>query len=208
MRKGYFGWNPIYNDWRNTGTVSEQRRLTPAEHSDRIAVREFSVKDLVPCPLAGAFHCEELDCMLPVTSGTLRAKHLKPSWIGTATGRRQPLSMRSTASCNRFQYRVHLDLCGTVRLSTEFAFAARYHHSKKGRDVMAQGWNFKFTRPNPKGGADLQGLIVVHVADQYDGVVWATRKMQDAVFTIDWRLESLTEHDVKPGQMLVLVEGH
>ena len=82
MRKGYFGcWNPIYNDWRNTGTVSEQRRLTPAEHSDRIAVREFSVKDLVPCPLAGAFHCEELDCMLPVTSGTL------PSLVGL--GRQQ-----------------------------------------------------------------------------------------------------------------------
>ena len=50
---------------------------------------------------------------------------------------------------------------------------------------MAQGWNFKFTRPNPKGGADLQGLIVVHVADQYDAVVLATSKMQDAVFTID-----------------------
>ena len=50
---------------------------------------------------------------------------------------------------------------------------------------MAQGWNLKFTRPNPKGGADLQGLIVVHVADQYDAAVLATSKMQDAVFTID-----------------------
>ena len=43
-----------------------------------------------------------------------------------------------------------------------------------GRDVMAQGWNLKFTRPNPKGGADLQGLIVVHVADQYDAFMSQT----------------------------------
>jgi hypothetical protein len=75
---------------------------------------------------------------------------------------------------------------------------------------VAEGWNLKFTRPNPKGGPDLQRLIVVHVADQYGAVVLATSKMQDAVFTIDSEasLKSLAEHDVKPGQMLVLVEGH
>jgi hypothetical protein len=67
---------------------------------------------------------------------------------------------------------------------------------------MANGWNLKFTRPNPKGGPDLQGLIVVHVADQYGAVVLATSKMQDAVFTIgsEASAESLAEHDVKPGQ--------
>ena len=83
-------------------------------------------------------------------------------------------------------------------------------NTNREKDVMAQGWNLKFTRPNPKGGADLQGLIVVHVADQYDAVVLATSKMQDAVFTINSEASvgSLAEHDVKPGQMLVLVEGH
>ena len=74
---------------------------------------------------------------------------------------------------------------------------------------MAQGWNLKFTRPNPKGGADLQGLIVVHVVDQYDAVVLATSKMQDAVFTINSEASRIARGTRRQARAnVVLVEGH
>jgi hypothetical protein len=74
---------------------------------------------------------------------------------------------------------------------------------------MKVGWKFKTRRPDPKGGPDLQGLIVVHVADQGAAIVVAASKMQDAIFEIDSEAspEMLAEYDVKPGQMLVLMEG-
>jgi hypothetical protein len=75
---------------------------------------------------------------------------------------------------------------------------------------MAEGWKFKFTRPNPDGGPDLQGLAVVHVADQGAAIVVAASKMQDAIFAVDSEAspELLDQYNIKPGEMLVLMEGH
>jgi hypothetical protein len=77
------------------------------------------------------------------------------------------------------------------------------------RKFVAQGWKFKMTRPNPDGGPNLQGLVVVHVADQQGAIIVAGSKMQDAIFQIDSEAsaELLGQYDIKPGEMLVLVEG-
>jgi hypothetical protein len=75
---------------------------------------------------------------------------------------------------------------------------------------MAAGWKFKTRRPNPNGGPDLQGLVLVHVADQHGAIVVAASKMQDAIFEIDSEAspELLAQYDVKPGKVLILMEGH
>jgi hypothetical protein len=74
---------------------------------------------------------------------------------------------------------------------------------------MAEGWKFKTRRPNPDGGADLLGLVVVRVADQHGAIAVAASKMPDAIIEIDSEAspELLEEYDMKPGQMLILMEG-
>jgi hypothetical protein len=74
---------------------------------------------------------------------------------------------------------------------------------------MAEGWKFKTKRPDPDGGPDLLGLVVVRVADQHGALEVAASKMPDAILEIDSEasLELLEEYDMKPGQMLVLMEG-
>jgi hypothetical protein len=75
---------------------------------------------------------------------------------------------------------------------------------------VAQGWKLKTMRPNPEGGADLQGLVAVHIADQLGAIVFAKSKIPDAIFEIDSEAspEFLDQYDVKPGQFLILIEGH
>ena len=74
---------------------------------------------------------------------------------------------------------------------------------------MAEGWKFRTRRPNPDGGADLLGLVVVRVADQHGAILVASSKMPDAVLEVDSEAspELLEEYDMKPGQMLILMEG-
>ena len=74
---------------------------------------------------------------------------------------------------------------------------------------MAEGWKLRTRRPDPKGGPELQGLVVVRVADQGMAVALAVSRMQDAIFQVDSEAsaEFFDEYDVKPGHMLVLMEG-
>src|ERR1700741_2667348 len=78
------------------------------------------------------------------------------------------------------------------------------------KNDLAPGWKLRFTRPNPKGGLDSKGVMLVLVADQLGAIVLAANKMQDAVLAIDSEAsaELLDQYKVKPGEMLVLMEGH
>jgi|HubBroStandDraft_2_1064218.scaffolds.fasta_scaffold1197899_2 hypothetical protein len=69
---------------------------------------------------------------------------------------------------------------------------------------MAQGWKFRTKRPNPKGGPDLQGMIVVRVADQLGARLVAADKLPDATISAEF----LEQYDIKPGQTLILIEGY
>jgi hypothetical protein len=74
---------------------------------------------------------------------------------------------------------------------------------------MAQGWKFRTRRPEAEGGAYLQGLVVVHLADQGAAVAVIASKMPNVVVERDSEAspEFLAEYDIRPGEMLVLVEG-
>jgi hypothetical protein len=74
---------------------------------------------------------------------------------------------------------------------------------------MAEGWKLTTRRTNPKGGPDLQGLVVVRVADKQVAAAMVEREMPDALILIDSEAspELLDKYEVEPGTLMVLMEG-
>jgi hypothetical protein len=73
---------------------------------------------------------------------------------------------------------------------------------------MPEGWYVTTTRPDPKGGPDLQSRFLVRVADQKTAIALVNRKYPDAIVTADQKAtaEQFEKYDVKPGTMLHLWE--
>jgi hypothetical protein len=75
--------------------------------------------------------------------------------------------------------------------------------------VMIKGWNIVTRRPDPNGGADLQGCFLVAVADKTVALALVQSELPDAQVWADSEAsdESLETYAVNPGQVVALVEG-
>jgi hypothetical protein len=73
---------------------------------------------------------------------------------------------------------------------------------------MAEGWFVKTTRPDPKGGPDLQGRFLVRVLDPKTAVALVRSKYPNALVLADQKAtaEQFEKYDIKPGAMLKLWE--
>ena len=74
---------------------------------------------------------------------------------------------------------------------------------------MAEGWYVTTTRPDPKGGPDLQGRFLVRVSDRRAAILIMSSKYPDALIMADQEatLEQLDKYGVRSGEVANLWEA-
>jgi hypothetical protein len=74
---------------------------------------------------------------------------------------------------------------------------------------MAAGWNVITRRPDPEGGPDVQGCVVVRLSDREGAIALVQDKMPEATVSADSEasLQFLETLSIQPGEALVVFEG-